>query len=213
MANISKHPCVSVSSVDRATRAAPKSFQSVGQTTCIYGNCCWEVTRFPVVLGHVWVEKADCHQLEGSITPKTFSTPGYQVGVTLTQTQDLPAVPHSPTLPPARVPGCPPPSSPRLWLPTGLPQPLRGGQCGWQPPYRGFHHPVGHTGPGALLLLPEQQDLREHSEVRLEGCCCSDAAQPSSIPCTLAPSSVKLTALLLRRVVRTRLLAEHQPSV
>ncbi|XP_042750737.1 ammonium transporter Rh type B-like isoform X1 [Lagopus leucura] len=102
--------------------------------------------------------------LKAPTPPKTFSTPGYQVGVTLTQTQDLPAVPHSPTLPPARVPGCPPPSSPRLWLPTGLPQPLQGGQCGWQPPRRGLHHPVGHTGPGALLLLPEQQDLREHSE-------------------------------------------------
>lgn len=125
----------------------------------------------------------------------------------------------SPPLPPARVPGCPPPSSPWLRLPTGLPQPLWGGQRGWQPPHRGLHHPVGHTGPGALLLLPEQQDLCEHSEVRQEGCCCSDAAQPSSIPYTLAPSSVKLIALLWRRrakltwrrVVRTRL--EHQPSV
>ncbi|XP_042750739.1 ammonium transporter Rh type B-like isoform X3 [Lagopus leucura] len=107
--------------------------------------------------------------LKAPTPPKTFSTPGYQVGVTLTQTQDLPAVPHSPTLPPARVPGCPPPSSPRLWLPTGLPQPLQGGQCGWQPPRRGLHHPVGHTGPGALLLLPEQQDLREHSEVSDSG--------------------------------------------
>lgn len=75
MADISKHPCVSVGSVDRATQAAPKSFQSVGQTTCIYGNCCWEVTRFSVVLGHVWVEKADCHQLEGSNTPQNLFNP------------------------------------------------------------------------------------------------------------------------------------------
>lgn len=139
----------------------------------------------------------DTHQVEQ--TPKPV-----RVGGVLVPQQAggwLPVLSTSrPILFSPRFPGHPHPSAPQLRAPGGIPQPLWARQCSHQHPHRGLCHPVGCPAPGVLSLLPQRQNLRGSSEVRQEGAAGVQTAHPS--PGTLAPPSVKLLALLGRRIFR-----------
>lgn len=128
---------------------------------------------------HRW-SKADLYQLKPS-TPQNLLEQGVSEppwGGTGRQEGGCPPVtPPDPSfcLFSTRFPRCPPPSSPWLRAPGGLPRALRARQHGHQHPRHSLRHPVDHTDPGLFILFPQQQNFRGRSEVRQEG---AAATQP-----------------------------------